>query len=303
VCQRHFVGRRSFPKLKGLRTSQACGRVSQFQSGWISCFGLSHRIAAYRKDRARGVPLVIHSTMLSHLKIYVRNRLRRRLGVPSIDTAMERLSNQGFKPELIFDVGAYHGEYAQICRNIWPDATIACFEPQRSALAKLRAKVDSKMQVFDVLLGSEEKDAVPLHEAETASSVLDEHAFEHPTVPHPMRTVDSIVKVDLKGRCPELLKMDVQGYELEVLKGAEKVLPNVQVILAEVNLLDLHIGVPLMADLINWLLARDFVAFDICGLGRRPLDGLLWQADLIFVRPDSPLRRDKRWSTDVPAMS
>jgi len=241
--------------------------------------------------------------MLSHLKSYVRNRLRRRLGVPAIDTAMERLSNQGFKPELIFDVGAYQGEYAQLCRGIWPDAMIACFEPQARARARLQAKADSKMQVFDVLLGSEEKDAVPLHEAETASSVLDEHVDQHPTVPHPMRTVDSVVQVDFKGRCPELLKMDVQGYEMEVLKGAEQVLPKVQVILTEVNLLDLHIGVPLMADLMNWLLARGFLPFDICGLGRRPLDGLLWQADLIFVRPDSPLRRDKRWSTDSPAMS
>jgi FkbM family methyltransferase len=215
---------------------------------------------------------------------------------------MERLANQGFKPELIFDVGAYQGEYAHICRGIWPDATIACFEPQAKARAKLQEKADSKMRIYDVLLGAEEKDAVPLHEAETASSVLDEFVDQHPTVPHPMRTINSIVKDDFKGHSPELLKMDVQGYELEVLKGAEEVLPKIQVILAEVNLLDLHIGVPLMADFMNWLLARNFVAFDICGLGRRPLDGLLWQADLIFVRPDSPLRRDKRWSTDSPAM-
>jgi FkbM family methyltransferase len=239
--------------------------------------------------------------MLSHLKAYVRNRLRKRLGVPAIDTAMERLSNQGFNPGLIFDIGAYHGEYAQICRNVWPDATIACFEPQSRALTALRANVDSNMRVFDVLLGSEEKDAVPLHEAETASSVLDEHVDQRPTVPHPMRTVDSIVKVDLAGRCPELLKLDVQGYEMEVLKGAEQVLPKVQVILSEVNLLDLHVGVPLVGDLIHWLGERGFVAFDICGMVRRPLDGLLWQADMIFVRPDSPLRRDKRWSADSPA--
>jgi hypothetical protein len=47
--------------------------------------------------------------------------------------------------------------------------------------------------------------------------------------------------------------------------------------------------------LIAWLNERDWVAYDICGLTRRPLDQALWQADLIFVPRNSPLRADKRW--------
>jgi hypothetical protein len=38
-----------------------------------------------------------------------------------------------------------------------------------------------------------------------------------------------------------------------------------------------------------------FVAYDICGLARRPLDQALWQADFIFVPRASSLRSDKRW--------
>jgi hypothetical protein len=45
--------------------------------------------------------------------------------------------------------------------------------------------------------------------------------------------------------------------------------------------------------MVAWLFGRGFVAYDICGLTRRPLDDALWQADLIFVRNDDPLRRDK----------
>ncbi|MEQ8958462.1 MAG: FkbM family methyltransferase, partial [Coleofasciculus sp. C2-GNP5-27] len=97
-------------------------------------------------------------------------------------------------------------------------------------------------------------------------------------------------------RSPDLLKLDVQGYELEVLKGAEKSLPEIQAILAEINLLDIHQNVPLLADMIAWLDKRNWVAYDICGLTRRPLDKALWQADFIFVPCHSPLRADKRWS-------
>jgi hypothetical protein len=88
----------------------------------------------------------------------------------------------------------------------------------------------------------------------------------------------------------------VQGYEYEVLNGAKKALPNIEVILAEVNLLDLYKGTQLFAELIAFLRMSGFVAYDICGFWRRPLDAALWTADIIFVQIDSPLRADKRWS-------
>ncbi|MPZ32109.1 MAG: hypothetical protein GEV13_14130 [Rhodospirillales bacterium] len=70
------------------------------------------------------------------------------------------------------------------------------------------------------------------------------------------------------GRTPELLKLDVQGYEVWVLKGAEESLPGIRVILAEVNLLDLHKGVPLLHETTGWLFQRGYVAYGICGLKR-----------------------------------
>jgi hypothetical protein len=40
---------------------------------------------------------------------------------------------------------------------------------------------------------------------------------------------------------------------------------------------------------------RDWIAYNICGLTRRPLDRALRQADFIFVARDSELRQNKRW--------
>jgi hypothetical protein len=67
------------------------------------------------------------------------------------------------------------------------------------------------------------------------------------------------------------------------------------VILAEVNLLDIHQNVPLLHEMTGWLFQRGFVAYDICGLTRRPLDDALWQADMVFVRQDDVLRADKSY--------
>jgi hypothetical protein len=94
---------------------------------------------------------------------------------------------------------------------------------------------------------------------------------------------------------PDLLKLDVQGYELEVLKGAEKALRQMSAILIEVNFIDIHKGAPLIDELVLFLRDKGFVAYDICALTRRPLDQALWQADFIFVPRHSELRSDKRW--------
>ena len=81
-------------------------------------------------------------------------------------------------------------------------------------------------------------------------------------------------------------------------RGAKQTLQDVEVILAEVNLLDIYKDARLLDDLIIFLHSarKWFAAYDICSFHRRPLDAALWQADLIFLPMGSSLRADKRWS-------
>ncbi len=229
------------------------------------------------------------------MKIQIKNWLKRRLGVPEIEFGLARLARSGFEPKLIFDVGAYQGDFARTCRSIWNQSEIACFEVQPEGLQRIKA-LDPKVGAWPFLLGASVRENVPLNLAKTASSVLQEHSTQSFPIGHfPMRTVDDMVQNEFRGRAPELLKLDVQGYELEVLRGAENSLAQVEVILTEVNLLDIHRGVPLLGEVMAWLASRHWLAYDICGLTRRPLDQALWQADMIFLPENSPLRANKRW--------
>lgn len=54
--------------------------------------------------------------MLSAIRHKIRDRLARRLGVPEIQSALERMRDNGFQPAQIFDVGAYRGDFARMCR-------------------------------------------------------------------------------------------------------------------------------------------------------------------------------------------
>jgi FkbM family methyltransferase len=209
-----------------------------------------------------------------------------------------RLSHNGFRPQQVFDVGAYQGDFARLCLNVWPDARVVAFEVLEHKVEELRRMSASglRIEVVTCLLGATSCEAVPFHEMETASSVLEEHIPQDaPVTNRSMRTVDEIVS-ELRLSPPDFLKLDVQGYELEVLKGAEDTLDRLKVILAEVNFLDIHRGVPLVADVVAWLKERDWVVYDICGITRRPLDSALWQADFIFVPRDSSFRANKQWS-------
>jgi FkbM family methyltransferase len=236
--------------------------------------------------------------MLGHVRSALKAYVSARVGSPDMTASLQRLSDNGFKPEHIFDVGAYQGDFTKMCLEVWPATRVTAFEVLERRVEDLRRLNASgvPVEVFGCLVGAENREAVPFHEMETASSVLREHVHKlAATKQYPMRTVDTVVHEHCTG-WPDLLKLDVQGYELEVLKGAERTLDHVSVVLAEVNLLDIHVGVPLLADVIAWLDQRGWVAYDICGITRRPFDTALWQADFIFVQRSSPLRSDKRWS-------
>lgn len=241
--------------------------------------------------------------MINQLRSKLRGYLARRLGVPSIPFSLERLRKIGFSPDLVFDVGAYRGEFAQLCLRLWPECRVVCFEALENAVRKLRslAAETEGIEVFDCLLGAAAAERVPLHVCETASSVMSEH---HNNVGGrvirelPMRRIDDIAAENPELGAVKLLKLDVQGYELEVLKGAEQSLVNVEAIVLETNLLDIYKDVPLISEVMRWLETRGFVAYDICGLTRRPLDQALWQADVLFVPLASGLRSDKRWAAN-----
>lgn len=235
--------------------------------------------------------------MLAKLKGIIRQRITRHYDVPAVPLALERLSRRSFVPAHIFDVGAYSGEFAKVCRRIWPHARLTCFEvlPRRVEELEAWCAADGNAQIIRYLLGAKVSDAVTFHEMETASSVLEEHIPQAaPVRSYPMTTIDELV-ASSNLQPPKFLKLDVQGFEFEILNGAKQTLPGIDAILAEVNLLDIHKGVHLLDDTVSFLRDNDFVAYDICGLHRRPLDSALWQADLIFVPRGSSLRADKRW--------
>src|SRR5471032_2202611 len=97
--------------------------------------------------------------MISKIRASVRNALARRLGVPDIPPALERMAQNGFSPGLVFDVGAFRGDFAMIALAIWPSVKFAFLEALkygRQQIAALRQRF-RMIDMKEKLVGSVEK--------------------------------------------------------------------------------------------------------------------------------------------------
>jgi FkbM family methyltransferase len=194
-------------------------------------------------------------------------------------------------PTFAIDVGAYCGHWTRHFKATHPDCHVLMVEPQASQADALQAVCDSLPGVTYCaeLLGAETGKAVSFEEMKSGSSVFHERS------PYPRRltarktiTLDDVLwRADIS-RPVDFIKLDVQGYELEVLRGAVRTMRDVQVALIECSLIPVNRGAPLIHEMIGYMCGSGFRVLDIAGQTRRH-DGALWQVDLVFAREDSGL--------------
>jgi FkbM family methyltransferase len=216
--------------------------------------------------------------------------------------SIDRLRAQGFAPKTIIDIGAFNGSWTYTMSGFFQDARFHMCEAQQSMvdhLSQVVAALDGRATYTMGLLGDAPRESVDFFVMGTGSSVLEEQtSFKRDCVSIPMTTLDTVVsQAKLTG--PFFLKLDVQGFELEVLKGATRAVAQAEAILMEVALLEYNKGAPTIDDVIYAMAQINFVPFDISGARRRESDGALFQVDIIFVRRDSNLRAHRKfWNTE-----
>ena len=112
----------------------------------------------------------------------------------------------------------------------------------------------------------------------------------------PAVTLDELVS-ERNLPTPYLIKVDVQGGELEVLEGAQATLPHTDAVILETTLFGTFDGGPQFIDVLSYMARREFVVYDLFGQLYRPLDGALIQTDVVFVREQSEYRKHHHYAT------
>lgn len=212
---------------------------------------------------------------------------------PHMTFGLMALAQRGFMPATIVDIGAFQGEWSRGVNQIWPNSRIVMVEPNVAShpdLARFAKEINAEL--IGELLGAEDGLSVPFNVMGSGSSIMPERSgVPRRTEPRRLRTLDSLLR---NVKAPGLLKIDAQGYELQILKGAVQVLPSFEIVLLEVAIIEINEGAPLLDEVVLFMKGRGFVAYDILQIHRRPLDGALNQVDIAFVRETSKLIVDKR---------
>lgn len=182
----------------------------------------------------------------------LRNRV-----VPTIEHAGILAS---VSPASIIDVGANKGQFSSFSAAKWPTAEIWAFEPIPDQACRYRAVLGNRAKLFEYALGDTTGEAT-LHVASRVDSSsllpLAEQAEifamgERETIQVPVTRLDEALCAG-KLTSPALLKVDVQGFEYEVLKGAEKLIPQIEWIFVEVSFVELYSGQKLFGEVTEML--------------------------------------------------
>lgn len=212
------------------------------------------------------------------------------LGKGVLATMDHRAALGRFQFGSVIDIGANKGQFAAFAMASWPQAKLFCFEPLPGPRAKLAAVTAGRAEVFDCALGAEEGVAV-IHVASRAdsSSLLplgerQKTMFqmeESSTLNVPVRRLDQALSTDrLPG--PTLIKIDVQGFERDVLLGAKALLPAVSAVYIELSFVELYDKQALASEIATMLFAEGFL---LSGVFNQTCDaaGEAVQADFLFT--------------------
>lgn len=209
--------------------------------------------------------------------------------------AFQRVRKLGAAPRLVLDGGASTGVWTRQCLSVFPEASYLLIDPLEENVAPLsQLAANPRVQYWRGVLASSAGE-IPFHLHGDQSSPLASQFSQDPATLVPARTLDSFLGNELDAP-PDLIKLDVQGYELEILKGAEECLRSTEFLLLELSYRQIYEGGPLAHEVIAYLGERGFRIYDICTYTQRNSDGELAQSDVLFARETSRVFQSERWT-------
>lgn len=229
------------------------------------------------------------------------NSILKKLGIeikryPTGDLSRRVKLLNNYKIDLIIDIGANKGEYTSELINLGYTGRIESFEPVSEVYHELNA-ISKKHKIWNthkIALGdfdgqteiniagninsSSLLEMLPRHEKSAPSSKYTKKENIH------VRQLDSIINSLVKDNQNIFIKIDVQGYENVVLKGAEKTMDRIKGIQIEMSLEPLYQGSMLYKEMIDFLESKGFELHSIENGFSDPKTGKLLQCDGIFFR-------------------
>jgi FkbM family methyltransferase len=199
-----------------------------------------------------------------------------------------------FSINTIIDVGANQGQFAEKILKVFPKGMLYCFEPLPDVFNQLRINFGDKKNVHLYNFGLGEKDEEVMifnNEYSPSSSLLEMLDLHKKNFNFAVKTSPKTISIkrldefeaELTQK-PILIKIDVQGYEMQVLRGGEKVIEEAEIIIIETTFQQLYKDQPLFNDIYEYFTKRGFYYAGNIEQLLSPIDKHILQADAIFIK-------------------
>jgi len=225
---------------------------------------------------------------------------RRPIG--NIEMFLKDIRARGFQPRGILDIGANRGNWSTMAAAIFPEAKIVMIEPQaemKPCLEEL-CSGNKSMELIPAAAGSECGQLVQTIWPDLAGSSFLPEVRDDKLATGEQRltqvvTINSVLE-QRSDFSPDLVKLDIQGFELEALRGGSLLFGKTEIFILETSLYEFLPNQPTTLDCCRFMSEKGYSLYDVTGFLRRPYDGGLGQIDLAFAKTEGSMRKSTEWA-------
>jgi FkbM family methyltransferase len=239
---------------------------------WADPGILCRHIGSFTFNVDQNTPVIETNGTIVDIKQFLRELRDPYPFPPAHIEYLDKLKEGGVQPKVIYDIGACVLHWTDRVRNIWPDAEVIAFE---AADVHEFLYQEAGVKYFIGVLSNEsgkEVDFYQNNEAPGGNSYYRENPEIQPAAAtlysdkyvRKLKTItlDAVVSLN-KYPPPDLIKMDVQGAEMDVLKGAQETIKTAKHIILELQIVEYNKGAPLKDTVIAYM---DSLGYECLGL-------------------------------------
>lgn len=195
-----------------------------------------------------------------------------------------------FTPKLIIDVGANHGSWTRVWKNAFPEASFILIEPQHWLKASFEDLLDSKTLYLPIGAGAENTIAdftINKDRDDSSTFIMNKNeaiAVGYKQIKVPIKSLNTIVK-ESGLSFPDIVKIDAEGLDIEVLKGATDLFGKTEIFLVEASI-NAKFENNTLLEVVFFMNQFGYKVFDITDINRPFENNILWLVELVFIKKD-----------------
>jgi FkbM family methyltransferase len=199
------------------------------------------------------------------------------------NSIFNRLKNNGYVPENIFDIGAHKGLWSGEVNNIYPNSNYFLFEPiEYVELNEFKNK--NNFKVFNTLLSDSQKNINWYENKDSGDSIFKEISHNYTNTKAVIKTTETLNDLfsSDKNLRKIFVKIDCQGSEIPILKGASNFYDKIDFIILELPFFgSYNYDVSDFVEHINFMKSIGFVVFDF--IDSHHINNFNMQVDIMFI--------------------